>query len=65
MKFEIMVPALLACLVLAACEKPSDQRDAPKLFEAQRAMMDKAKNLGNTLQQQADEEKKNLDQQSQ
>ncbi len=65
MKFEILVPALLACLVLAACEKTNDQHDAPKLFEAQRAMMDKAKNLGNTLQQQADEQKKNLDQQSQ
>ena len=65
MKFEKLVPLLLVSLILVACEKANDNKDAPQLFKEQRAMMDKAKNVGNTLQQQADEQKKNLDQQSQ
>ena len=60
-----LIPVLALLLVLAACEKPNDHDDAPKLFEDQRAMMDKAKNMDNTLQQQADEQQKKLDQQSQ
>ncbi|MGC2457471.1 MAG: hypothetical protein WA435_05715 [Gallionellaceae bacterium] len=65
MKFAILIPVLLASMILAACGKENDHHDAPKLFEDQRAMLDKAKNVGNTLQQQADEQKKELDQQSQ
>ena len=67
MKFAKLISILLACTILAACEKEknSQHQDAPKLFEDQRAMLDKAKKLGNTLQQQADEQKKSLDQQTQ
>jgi hypothetical protein len=67
MKPAILVPILLACMTLAACgkEKNDESQDAPKLFADQRAMLDKAKNVGNTLQQQADEQQKKLDQQSQ
>jgi outer membrane PBP1 activator LpoA protein len=65
MKYAMLIPVLLASMILAACGKGNDNDDAPKLFESQRAMLDQAKNVGNTLQQQADEQKKDLDQQSQ
>lgn len=65
MKFAILVTVLLASMILVACEKENEHQEAPKLFEDQRAMLDKAKNMGNTLQQQSDEQKKSLDQQSQ
>ncbi len=65
MKFATVIAVLLAFLVLVACGKSNDTKDAPKLFEEQRAMLDKAKNVENTLQQQADEQKKALDQQLQ
>ncbi len=65
MKSRKLIPVLAMLLVLAACDKAKDQQDAPKLFEDQRAMLDKAKNMDSTLQQQADEQKKAMDQQTQ
>lgn len=65
MKFAILISVLLTSMILAACEKENNQQNAPKLFEDQRAMLDKAKNVANTLQQQSNEQKKDIDQQSQ
>jgi len=65
MKFRKLIPLLALLLILAACEKPNDHNDTPKLFEDQRAMLDRAKNMDSTLQQQADEQQKKLEQQSQ
>jgi hypothetical protein len=65
MKLAILIPVLLAPLLLAACDREDEHKNAPKLFEEQRNMLDKAKNVEHTLQQQADEQNKAIDRQSQ
>lgn len=59
------IPAILSTLlVLTACGQSSDQ-PPPKLFEDQRAVLDKAKAVDAEMQAQAEKQKKALEQQSQ
>lgn len=48
--------------LLSACSP--DSHEAPKIAESQRAALDKAKALEATLNQQAEEQKKKIEQQS-
>lgn len=56
---------LCTLLLLAACKPGDNQPPAPKLFEEQRGTVDKAKAVEDTQQQQAEEQKKAIEQQSQ
>lgn len=53
----------LLALLLSACGQ--DNTPAPKLMETQREVLDQAKSLDAQLQQQTEEQRKALDQQSQ
>jgi len=48
--------------LLSACAP--DDHDAPKIAESQRAALDKAKAMQSNLNQEAEEQKKKIDQQS-
>jgi hypothetical protein len=54
---------LCTLLLLGACGKSSDQ-PPPKLFEDQRAVLDKAKALDAEMQAQAEKQKKALEEQT-
>ena len=64
MKTIAAIAALLALFLLGCNEQPQSP-PPPKLFESQRATMDKAKAVEGTLQQQADQQLQEIDQQSQ
>lgn len=59
-----LILIVLYALVLPGCND-GKQPPPPKLFESQRNAMDKAKGVENTLQQQADQQLKDIDQQTQ
>jgi len=52
------------CLVLLACS-PDNNAAKTKLFEDQRAVLEKAKTVDNAVQQQADEARQNIEKQTQ
>jgi hypothetical protein len=60
---KFVLIALALSLLLSACGNRSG--DQPKLMKEQRAVLDKAKEVGNTLQQQAAEQNKEMDKQTQ
>jgi len=64
MKAIVIIFALQA-LLLAGCDDGKPKPPPPKLFESQRATMDKAKAVEDTLQQQADQQLQEVDKQSQ
>jgi len=51
-------------LLLIACH-PEQASPLPKLFETQREALDKAKSLKNTMQQQSEQQRQDVDQQTQ
>ena len=51
-------------LLLVACG-PDQAPTPPKLFESERQALGKAKAVNNTVQQQADQQRKDVDQQTQ
>ena len=53
-----------AILLLSACGKSNDQ-PAPKLFQEQREVLDKAKAVSPELQKQNEEQRKLIEQQAQ
>jgi len=55
---------ILAALLLAACS-PGDNGNKPKMMEQQRQALDKAKGVQDTLQQSAQQQKQEIDKQSQ
>jgi outer membrane lipoprotein-sorting protein len=61
---HLMLFSVLALAVLSGCGQ-TDQTPPPKLFEGQLKAMDKAKGVQDTLQQQADQQMKDIDQQTQ
>lgn len=71
MKSLVMIIAIFAPLNLSACNKPNDAEvpkpEAPKakLFEEQRNVLESAKAVDKTQQQQTDEQKKLIEQQTQ
>ena len=62
MRHALLFSALLA-LLLAACSR-DDQPPPPKLFESQRNALDKAKGLEDQVQQQADQQLRDIDKQT-
>ncbi len=58
------LPLLCALLLLGACGK-SEEQPAPKLFKEQRDVLDKAKAVDGTQQQQDAAQKKAIEQQAQ
>jgi hypothetical protein len=56
--------ALLTLLLLNACS-PSETTPPPKLFKEQRDVLDKAKAVDTALQQQSEEQRKLIEQQTQ
>lgn len=56
--------ALFAFLLLGACS-PSVNTPPPKILEEQRAVLDQAKTIEATQQQQAEEQRKAIEQQTQ
>lgn len=54
-----------ALLLLTACSPHNEQPPAPKLFEQQRDALDQAKTVEAIQQQQAAEQRKTIEQQSQ
>lgn len=56
---------LCSLLLLAACNSADNQPPGPKLFGEQRDAIDKAKTVEDTQQQQAEEQKKAIEQQTQ
>lgn len=58
--------ATLVCaiLLLGACGK-SDDQPTPKLFKEQRDVLDRAKTVDPMVQKQAEEQRKDLEQQTQ
>lgn len=56
--------ALFTILLLNACN-PSDTTPSPKLFKEQRDALDKAKAVDPALQQQSEEQRKTIEQQTQ
>jgi hypothetical protein len=63
MRYALLFSALLAML-LPGCSR-DDQPPPPKLFESQRNALDKAKGLELQLQQQAEQQRQDIDQQTQ
>lgn len=63
MKYFKLFLFLTTSLLLQACGP--DKAPAPKLFEEQRSALDKAKEVNNKVQQQAEELKKSMDKQAQ
>ncbi len=59
-----MIALLCTCLLLGACGQSSEQ-PPPKLFEDQRAALEKAKALDAELQAQDEKQKKMIEAQSQ
>jgi hypothetical protein len=59
-----LLPIALITLALSGCGEEK-QPPPPKLFENQINAMDKAKGVEDTLQQQADQQLRDIDQQSQ
>lgn len=57
-------PALFAILLLNACS-PSETTPPPKLFKEQRDAFDQAKAVDATQQQQSEEQRKLIEQQTQ
>lgn len=57
------ITLLCTCLILGACGQRSDQPQ-PKLFEEQRAALDKAKAVDAELQAQAEKQKKLIEEQT-
>lgn len=55
---------LCSLLLLSACGK-SDDQPAPKLFQDQREVLDKAKAVDPALQKQDEEQRKAIEQQAQ
>lgn len=55
---------VLSAVLLAACS-PGDNGSKPKMLVQQRAAMDKAKDVGNVLQQSAQQQQKDIDKQAQ
>lgn len=64
MKFPLSAVALT--LLLAACGRSEQAQNPPpaKLFEPQRAVLDKAKGVEQTVSQQADQQKQEADRQA-
>jgi hypothetical protein len=58
-----LLPIALITLALSGCGE--EKQPPPKLFENQINAMDKAKGVEDTLQQQADQQLRDIDQQSQ
>jgi hypothetical protein len=59
----IILIALASSLLLSACGNKNNE--PPKLMKAQRDMLDKAKGVEDTVQQQAAEQNKEISKQSQ
>jgi hypothetical protein len=57
------IALLCTILLLSACGK-SENQSPPKLFQDQREALDKAKAVGPALQQQSEEERKQIEQQT-
>lgn len=57
-----LIAALCTLVLLSACD---NQPPAPKLFEEQREALDQAKSVEETQQQQAEEQRKAMEQQTQ
>jgi hypothetical protein len=62
MKYPVYL-FLLGSLLLAACT-PDDSAAKAKLFEEQRAALEKAKTVEKTVQKQAQDQQQNIDKQS-
>jgi len=58
-----LIFAILYAALLAGCDS-GKQAPPPKLFESQRNAMDKAKGVQDTLQQQADQQREEIDKQT-
>jgi hypothetical protein len=58
-----IVRALCLLLLLGACS-PSNTTPAPKLFKEQRDILDKAKAIDPALQQQSEDQRKAIEQQT-
>ncbi|MDD2700263.1 MAG: hypothetical protein PHH36_03400 [Sideroxydans sp.] len=56
---------LSVTLLLSACERSDTQPPPPKLFEAQRDALDKAKQAGAMQQDAAEQQRKAIEQQTQ
>lgn len=63
---KLALSSLALALLLAACgeSKQSQSPSSDKLFESQRAALDKAKGVEQTVSQQADQQKQEADRQA-
>lgn len=58
-----LILAILYAALIAGCDS-GKQAPPPKLFESQRNALDKAKGVQDTLQQQADQQREEIDKQT-